>query len=979
MNKSKTVITSNLKANPYLLLLIWIFLVILPMILLLIGGNIIIEETDFYHKESAKLKIVQEFHAFKTDLTHTAFVENIIQKHKNILIEPTNAKKVSDDFFKTTQIPISLLINFNSETDSSDMYLDPSLLNHLNPIPKTISKEILKHHGDASFLTVETSIVKSPAFIRAASHLKNILKTPGNIELIPNRPTPFISAVTQLGKIIITYIPGTKNTNETHGGTLVIIREKDIPVKRIMQFGISKSLNDNIIRSYELVKNPEIYFKNTQEAEHSFKEDSRTISLLGFPSDEFTLRLITKGTFYPLQVEKINKKFIFLKVTANSDALEHPLKQFIETAKMPGLALFCLATIILLNLHLFGYASSLNIFARVMMSIFTASLLPFSIFASALIFEQEYSKLYRTVEMKNVGNLQANLLSKALQSFIESKESAIAKITEEISSLSFEETVEYFNKRIKSLGAISVLLMSDNQERSIVYNKENQDEVIIYDEKNNALYNSRSLSRNLLNNKTKIDNRLQGMERESQKLLYPVLKKALRSIPLNSKMRSETGKSIVNIELSNFSAVFESSGKMIIADNSSLSRVYSYLPLLDKDKENNNNISLKNYAAITFNTIDLLDEFLSISPQYTETFEKNNFKIQHCFIPIEKRNELPNQANFRIPKGAKIESLQPLFENMVKTMSNNSLYTSKSFINTNIFSRLNLLIITLIENKQKTEEKLQKEFLLVSVYFILATLSIVYFLKRFLIKPVKTLIAGARNIEQGNYNTFITYESGDEFENLVDIFNDMSKGLRQKEKMMKYLPTDLLEELNTDSSLIPGGERINASILFCSLHGLKNLTNTDEIGKLIDIADDIATKNNGQIDKLIGKTLMIVFRDKNTDLNYAYSACKTALEISKAYNDSKFKIQIGLASGDVVSGKIGSLHGKLDFTVIGNPVNLASRIKAFAKQAKSTGIVICPNTIRILKGKCQINFITRTQIKGRTRTFPIYELLSLRT
>lgn len=214
----------------------------------------------------------------------------------------------------------------------------------------------------------------------------------------------------------------------------------------------------------------------------------------------------------------------------------------------------------------------------------------------------------------------------------------------------------------------------------------------------------------------------------------------------------------------------------------------------------------------------------------------------------------------------------------------------------------------------------------------------------------------------------------------------MTKGLRQKEKMMKYLPTDLLEELNTDSSLIPGGERIQVSILFCSLHGLKNLINkeelkttTEEIGKLIDIADDITTKNNGQIDKLIGNTLMIVFRDKNTVFNYAYYACKTALEITKAYEKSKFKIQIGLASGDAVSGKIGSLHGKLDFTVIGNPVNLASRLKAFAKLANSTGIILCPNTIRILKGKCQVNYITRAPIKGRTRSFPIYELLGLRT
>ncbi|EKD83308.1 MAG: hypothetical protein ACD_39C00754G0001, partial [uncultured bacterium] len=61
-----------------------------------------------------------------------------------------------------------------------------------------------------------------------------------------------------------------------------------------------------------------------------------------------------------------------------------------------------------------------------------------------------------------------------------------------------------------------------------------------------------------------------------------------------------------------------------------------------------------------------------------------------------------------------------------------------------------------------------------------------------------------------------------------------------------------------------------------------------------------------------------------------------------------------------------------------NPVNLAARLKAQAHKAVNTGIITCPATIRLLKGQARLRFIERTEIKGRSRTFPLYELIDLR-
>ena len=130
---------------------------------------------------------------------------------------------------------------------------------------------------------------------------------------------------------------------------------------------------------------------------------------------------------------------------------------------------------------------------------------------------------------------------------------------------------------------------------------------------------------------------------------------------------------------------------------------------------------------------------------------------------------------------------------------------------------------------------------------------------------------------------------------------------------------------------------------------------------------------------MVEDTLMLVFRQRGTDSSHVESACRTALALSTAFRDEgRFRLLAGIASGPAVSGKIGSRSGKLDYTVIGNPVNLAARLKAQAGKACETGIIVCPNTIRMLRGLARLRFIERTEIKGRSRTFPLYELIEMR-
>ena len=101
--------------------------------------------------------------------------------------------------------------------------------------------------------------------------------------------------------------------------------------------------------------------------------------------------------------------------------------------------------------------------------------------------------------------------------------------------------------------------------------------------------------------------------------------------------------------------------------------------------------------------------------------------------------------------------------------------------------------------------------------------------------------------------------------------------------------------------------------------------------------------------------------------------------VEKAKSANLPKLFTGIASGKVISGRIGSYSGKLDFTVIGNPVNLAARFKTESKNGtEETGIIISGTTIGLTKGRAIVKYLRRVSIKGKAHQYNIYELLGIR-
>jgi adenylate cyclase len=148
---------------------------------------------------------------------------------------------------------------------------------------------------------------------------------------------------------------------------------------------------------------------------------------------------------------------------------------------------------------------------------------------------------------------------------------------------------------------------------------------------------------------------------------------------------------------------------------------------------------------------------------------------------------------------------------------------------------------------------------------------------------------------------------------------------------------------------------------------------------------DIVFKYNGTLDKIIGDELMVVYGAPIANSDDTFRAVSTAIEMqkkikiinSKRKQKGLFPIQvgIGLNKGLVVSGNIGS-RDMMDYTVIGDTVNLGSRLCSFAE---ADDIIISKSVWRTIQSDFQFKKLTPIKVKGKEKKVEIYKLIDFKS
>lgn len=226
------------------------------------------------------------------------------------------------------------------------------------------------------------------------------------------------------------------------------------------------------------------------------------------------------------------------------------------------------------------------------------------------------------------------------------------------------------------------------------------------------------------------------------------------------------------------------------------------------------------------------------------------------------------------------------------------------------------------------------------------------------------------------------------------MMEDISSEKRMKSTMSRYMDPGLADQLLGKGEDILGGKSVTATVLFSDVRGFTTLT--EELGaqgtvqllnEYFTIMVDCIQKEGGMLDKFIGDAIMAAFGlpvGHEDDEDRAVRASVSMLTELNVWNKERMDkgmkpvdMGIGLNTDNVVSGNIGSPK-RMDYTIIGDGVNLASRLESACKQY-SARILISDNTYKKLRGTYRSREVDRVVVKGKTQPVVIYEILDYHT
>ncbi len=215
-----------------------------------------------------------------------------------------------------------------------------------------------------------------------------------------------------------------------------------------------------------------------------------------------------------------------------------------------------------------------------------------------------------------------------------------------------------------------------------------------------------------------------------------------------------------------------------------------------------------------------------------------------------------------------------------------------------------------------------------------------------------------------------------------------------KSMFSTYVNPQLVEELvNDPSKLVLGGRREELTVLFSDIEGFTTISQDLEPERLVgllneylSVMSELVFRNGGTLDKYEGDAVMAFWGAPVPQKDHALLACRTALEMREALiplnerwrkeGKPQLAIRIGVNTGPMVVGNMGAT-GKFAYTVIGDSVNLASRLEGANKEYR-TVIMAGERTYELVREEIRGRKLDRIAVKGRSVPVTIYEIVQVR-
>lgn len=288
---------------------------------------------------------------------------------------------------------------------------------------------------------------------------------------------------------------------------------------------------------------------------------------------------------------------------------------------------------------------------------------------------------------------------------------------------------------------------------------------------------------------------------------------------------------------------------------------------------------------------------------------------------------------------------------------------------------------------------IQRRNIYITVIVLNLAILIVYFFSKSLTTPITALLGATKEIEDGNFQVGIKPSTGDEIGMLTESFVEMGRGLEERERMKdafgKFVNKEIAEQVLRGEIKL-GGERKKATVFFSDIRSFTAISEKLEPEEVVEFLNQYMTRmvncvndTFGVVDKYIGDAIMAVWgapvshgNDTENAINGALMMRRELIEFNKGRGGPKkpvIKIGCGINTGPVLAGQIGSME-RMEYTVIGDTVNLASRIESLNKPF-GTDILISSDTYNEVKNIYRMEPMQKIKVKGKSEPQQIYAVL----
>jgi len=288
--------------------------------------------------------------------------------------------------------------------------------------------------------------------------------------------------------------------------------------------------------------------------------------------------------------------------------------------------------------------------------------------------------------------------------------------------------------------------------------------------------------------------------------------------------------------------------------------------------------------------------------------------------------------------------------------------------------------------------RLEQSILAISLLALVAAAVLAMTAARSVSRPVQELAAHTRRVAAGDYTARLALQRSDELGQLATAFNEMTAGLAERDRVRDLLgkvvsPEIAAQLLHSDLQL--GGEEREVTILFSDLRDFTGLSERlapaevlQLLNRYLDRMSAIVEKHGGVIDKYIGDAIMALFGAPVAAPDAPRRALAAAREMVDALADLNRELAaegrpalacgIGINTARVVAGNMGS-RTRLNYTVIGDGVNLAARLEALTKEpAYATAIIVSEATARAAGETGGLRPLGTVTVKGKAEPIGIH-------